>query len=55
LSILLTDHSVRETLAITDRAYIMYEGKVEVSGTSQFLATDKKAREIYLGEKFVLA
>lgn len=54
LSILLTDHSVRETLAITDRAYIIYEGKVEVSGTSQFLATDKKAREIYLGERFVL-
>jgi len=55
LSILLTDHSVRETLAITDRAYIMYEGKVEVSGTSHFLATDKKAREIYLGDRFVLA
>ena len=55
LSILLTDHSVRETLAITDRAYIMYEGKVEVSGTSHFLATDKKAREIYLGERFMLA
>ncbi len=55
LSILLTDHSVRETLAITDRAYIMYEGKVEVSGSSHFLATDKKAREIYLGERFVLA
>lgn len=55
LSILLTDHSVRETLAITDRAYIMYEGHVEVSGTSHFLATDKKAREIYLGDRFVLA
>ena len=55
LSILLTDHSVRETLAITDRAYIMYEGRVEVAGTSQFLATDKKAREIYLGDRFVLA
>ncbi len=54
LSILLTDHSVRETLAITDRAYIMYEGKVEVAGTSHFLATDKKAREIYLGERFHL-
>lgn len=54
LSILLTDHSVRETLSITDRAYIMYEGKIEVSGSSHFLATDRKAREIYLGEKFVL-
>lgn len=55
LSILLTDHSVRETLSITDRAYIMCDGKIEVSGTSRFLATDKKAREIYLGERFVLA
>ena len=55
LSILLTDHSVRETLSITDRAYIMCDGKIEVSGTSKFLATDKKARELYLGERFVLA
>jgi len=55
LSILLTDHSVRETLSITDRAYIMCDGKIEVSGTSRFLATDKKARDIYLGERFVLA
>jgi lipopolysaccharide export system ATP-binding protein len=54
LSILLTDHSVRETLSITDRAYIMCDGKIEVSGTSQFLATDKKARELYLGERFAL-
>lgn len=54
LSILLTDHSVRETLSITDRAYIMCDGKIEVSGTSRFLSTDKKAREIYLGERFVL-
>ena len=55
LSILLTDHSVRETLSITDRAYIMCDGKIEVSGTSRFLSTDKKAREIYLGDRFVLA
>lgn len=55
LSILLTDHSVRETLSITDRAYIMCDGKIEVSGTSQFLSSDKRAREIYLGERFVLA
>jgi lipopolysaccharide export system ATP-binding protein len=54
LSILLTDHSVRETLSITDRAYIMNEGKIEVSGTSQFLATDRRARQIYLGERFTL-
>lgn len=55
LSILLTDHSVRETLSITDRAYIMCDGKIEVSGTSRFLATDQKARDIYLGDRFVLA
>ena len=52
LGVLITDHSVRETLSITDRSYIMYEGKVEVSGASQFLVTDRKAREIYLGERF---
>lgn len=55
LSILLTDHSVRETLAITDRSYILCDGRVEVSGTSTFLASDSKARELYLGEKFTLA
>ena len=55
LSILLTDHSVRETLSITDRAYILCDGKIEVSGTSQYLASDPKARELYLGEKFSLA
>lgn len=54
LSILLTDHSVRETLSITDRAYILCDGRIEVSGTSKFLASDAKAREIYLGEKFTL-
>ncbi len=52
LGVLLTDHSVRETLAITDRAYIMAEGKILISGTAQELITDPKAREIYLGEKF---
>jgi lipopolysaccharide export system ATP-binding protein len=54
LSILLTDHSVRETLSVTNRSYIMYEGRIEVSGTSEFLARDSKAREIYLGDRFVL-
>ncbi len=54
IGILITDHSVRETLAITDRAYIMYEGEILISGTSQELANSKKAREIYLGEKFTL-
>jgi lipopolysaccharide export system ATP-binding protein len=54
LSILLTDHSVRETLSITDRSYIMCDGKIEVAGTSHFLSTDRRAREIYLGDRFVL-
>ena len=52
LGVLLTDHNVRETLEITDRAYIMAEGKVLISGTAQELITDTRAREIYLGEKF---
>ena len=52
LGVLLTDHSVRETLSITDRAYIMAEGKILISGTAQELITDQKSREIYLGEKF---
>jgi len=54
LGILLTDHSVRETLTITDRSYIMYEGKILISGTSEELISDSKAREIYLGEKFTM-
>ena len=54
LGILLTDHSVRETLTITDRSYIMYEGKILISGTSEELISDPKAREIYLGEKFTM-
>lgn len=54
IGVLITDHSVRETLAITDRAYIMYKGEVLISGTSQELANSKEAREIYLGEKFTL-
>jgi lipopolysaccharide export system ATP-binding protein len=52
LGILLTDHNVRETLAITDRAYIMYEGKILMSGTKNELLNSKEARKIYLGEKF---
>jgi lipopolysaccharide export system ATP-binding protein len=54
LGILLTDHNVRETLEITDRAYIMAEGRVLISGTAHELITDTRAREIYLGEKFRL-
>ena len=54
LGVLITDHNVRETLQITDRAYIMSEGKILKSGTTQFLASDPEARRIYLGEKFRL-
>jgi lipopolysaccharide export system ATP-binding protein len=54
IGILITDHNVRETLAITDRAYILYEGKVLVSGTASEIAANATAREIYLGEKFSL-
>lgn len=52
LGILLTDHNVRETLEITDRSYIMAEGKILISGTADELIKDPKAREIYLGENF---
>jgi len=52
LGILLTDHNVRETLEITDRSYIMSEGKILISGTADQLIKDPRAREIYLGEKF---
>jgi lipopolysaccharide export system ATP-binding protein len=54
MGILITDHNVRETLAITDRAYILYDGKVLLSGTAMELAQNPIAREIYLGEKFSL-
>ncbi|MCK5219144.1 LPS export ABC transporter ATP-binding protein [bacterium] len=54
IGVMLTDHNVRETLSITDRAYILYEGRILLSGSAQELATSPKAREIYLGEKFTL-
>ncbi len=54
IGILITDHNVRETLAITDRAYILYEGKILVAGTASEIASNPIAREIYLGEKFAL-
>ncbi|MFH2036295.1 MAG: LPS export ABC transporter ATP-binding protein [Candidatus Zixiibacteriota bacterium] len=54
LGVLITDHNVRETLSICDRAYIMCDGKILKAGTSQFLAEDPEARKIYLGEKFKL-
>ena len=55
MGILITDHSVRETLATTNRAYIMFEGKVLVEGTAEHLAQDEEARRIYLGKSFSLA
>ena len=54
IGVLITDHNVRETLRITDRAYIMYEGRILLQGTAQELAGDARAREIYLGERFSL-
>lgn len=54
LGILITDHNVRDTLNITDRAYIMYEGSIKRSGTADELAGDAEVREIYLGESFTL-
>jgi len=52
LGILLTDHNVRETLSITDRAYLIAEGRILIHGTATELINNPKAREIYLGEKF---
>ncbi len=52
LGILLTDHNVRETLSITDRAYLIADGRILISGTAEELINNSKAREIYLGEKF---
>ncbi len=54
LGVLITDHNVRETLRITDRAYIMFEGRILMQGTAQELAADERARQIYLGERFSL-
>jgi len=52
LGILITDHNVRETLEITHRAYIMFEGKILISGPAETLINDPEARKIYLGERF---
>ncbi|NTV29366.1 MAG: LPS export ABC transporter ATP-binding protein [Candidatus Omnitrophica bacterium] len=54
LGILLTDHNVRETLSIVDRAFLVADGQILVSGTAQELINDPKARKIYLGEKFTM-
>ncbi len=52
IGILVTDHNVRETLGITDRAYILFEGKIRVQGNADDIVNDPQARKYYLGEKF---
>ena len=54
IGVLVTDHNVHETLSITDRSYLMFEGKIIKSGTAEFLANDPEARRLYLGERFKL-
>lgn len=54
IGVLVTDHNVHETLSITDRAYLLFEGKILMSGTAEVLAEDPEARKLYLGEKFKL-
>jgi len=54
LGILITDHNVRETLKIVDRAYLVYEGRILCEGSRDFLVNDKDARKLYLGEDFTL-
>ena len=54
IGVLITDHNVHETLMITDRAYLLYEGAILRAGAARFLAEDEQARQLYLGEKFKL-
>jgi lipopolysaccharide export system ATP-binding protein len=54
LGVLITDHNVHETLSITDRAYLLFEGSILKEGTAENLAEDKEVRRLYLGEKFKL-
>ena len=54
IGVLITDHNVRETLSITDRSYLLFDGQILKSGTSESLANDEEARRLYLGEKFRL-
>ena len=54
IGVLITDHNVRETLSITDRSYLLFDGKFLKSGSSEFLANDAEARRLYLGESFSL-
>jgi len=54
IGILITDHNVHETLSITDRAYLLFEGRILKSGTAVQLADDEHVRKVYLGKNFEL-
>jgi lipopolysaccharide export system ATP-binding protein len=54
IGILITDHSVRETLEVTDRSYLIHEGKIQIEGDAERLISDPEARRLYLGEKFYM-
>ena len=54
IGILITDHNVQETLSITDRAYLLFEGKILKAGTAEDLASDEQVRKVYLGQQFEL-
>jgi lipopolysaccharide export system ATP-binding protein len=54
IGVLITDHNVQETLSITDRAYLLFEGKILKAGTAEELAADEVVRKVYLGQHFEL-
>jgi lipopolysaccharide export system ATP-binding protein len=54
IGVVITDHNVHETLTITDRTYLLFEGKILKAGTAEELAADEKVREVYLGKDFTL-
>ena len=54
IGVIITDHNVDETLAITDRTYLLYEGKILKTGTAEELAADPMVRKLYLGQNFEL-
>ena len=54
IGVLITDHNVRETLSITDRSYLLFDGQILKSGNSEYLAKDEEAKRLYLGENFKL-
>ena len=54
IGVLITDHNVHETLSITDRSYLLFEGRILKAGTAESLANDPEARKLYLGENFKL-